>query len=227
MRERNFYKGIVWTLAFCLLVAAVVRRGGDYAKERTTYGFLIQAKEELTADIVEEFRKLSGIRRFTPTDTAAVTIRIGTYAMETDMMGIDFETYPVKWERLSEEAERGAGNVPLLFFGKDAFFSLVDSNGYAPLKRQVEKWMNAYQALDVTVADENGRERKAKICGILERPGSGVCMEKRQMKEAFGGCVHTAGGFLAIDGCKNTETARGLLEDAGFVVEEACVLQGF
>lgn len=233
MKGRNIYKDLVFLAAFCALVLAAARVGSAYATERKTYGFLIQAPKELTSEAADELRKLSGICRFLPAETAAVTIRIGTYEIETEVMGLDFDEYPIKWDSppgILKEAQNGhaakakesntwkipMGNTPLLFFGREIFSSFADPNGYAPLKSQTEKWMNEYQTLDVKVTDESGRERNAKICGILRSPGDKICMAKRQMREVFGESAHTAGGFLEIYGYKNMEKARGLLEAAGF-----------
>ena len=58
-----------------------------------------------------------------------------------------------------------------------------------------------------------------RICGILSDPGDRVCMDKVQMKEAFFGLFHTAGGFMEIYGQKNMKKARSILEAAGFVTE--------
>ena len=227
MKRRNIYKDIVWLAVICAVVFSAVRWSGAYAMEQKAYGVQIQAQKDLTGEMVSELRKLSGICRFLPTDTAAVTIQIGTYVMETEVMGVDLTEYPLQWEALAGASDKpGAsgkwrvsmGNTPLLFFGKETFSSFVDSNGRAPLKSQEKKKKKEYQKLEVTVTDENGTKRTAKICGILLRPDNQICMEKRQMQEVFGGCFRTAGGLLEIYGYKNMEKARGLLEDAGFAV---------
>ena len=233
MKKHNIYKGIVWIFIFCFLVSKGIRFGEEYAKEQKTYGFCIQNDKDLTADVIEEFRKLSGILSFQPTDTAAVTIELGGYTLQTEMLGLDFGEFPLKWKWLpgnskSGEAKEGEsfseismGNTPLLFFGAEVFSSFADRSGYPPLKSQVEKWMEQCQTLELAVTDESGRERKAKICGILSWPKDKVCMDKTQMKEAFGSFSHTAGGYLEIHGKTNMEKARELLEGAGFATQDS------
>lgn len=232
MKKRNIYKDIVWLAVFCIFVSKGINWGKAYVKEQKTYDFHIQGNQELTADIIEEFRKLSGICSFAPTDTAAVTIRLGSYTLDTEITGLDLEEYPLKWKHLPGISKSGTknegemqatismGNTPVLFFGAEVFSSFSDASGYPPLKSQVEKWIEQYETLDLTVTDAGGWERKAKICGILSRPGDKVCMDKIQMKEVFGRCSHTAGGFMEIHGYKNMEKARGLLESAGFAVND-------
>lgn len=233
MKKRNIYKDIVWLAFFCIFVSKGITWGKAYVKEQKTYGFHIQSDQNITADIVEEFRKLSGICSFAPTDTAAVTIRLGSYTLDAEITGLDLVEYPLKWKRLPGISESGTkkeeemqatismGNMPVLFFGAEAFSSFADASGYPPLKSQVEKWIEQYETLDLTVTDASGQERKAKICGILSRPGDKVCMDSIQMKEVFGSCSHTAGGFMEIHGYKNMEKAHKLLEGAGFVVNDS------
>lgn len=232
MKKRNIYKDIVWIAVFCMLLSKGIGCGKAYAKEQKTYGFWIQTEKDLTADVIEEFRKLSGICSFEPVDMIPVTIAIGNYTFQTELSGLDFEEYPLNWKQLSgslesdtknageRQAKISVGNMPVLFFGEEVFSFFSDAHGYPPLKSQVEKWMEQYQTLELTVTDENGREQKAKICGILSRPKDKVCMEKSQMQEVFGSFSRTTGGFLRIHGYQNKKKARGLLENAGFVVQD-------
>lgn len=233
MKKRNIYKDIVWIAIFCMLLSKGIGWGKAYAKEQKTYGFWIQTEKDLTADVIEEFRKFSGICSFRPSDTADVTISLGSYTLQTKLEGLDLSVNSLKWMRLlgleesgaAEEGEKRAvfsmGRTPALFFGKDAFFSFADKSGYPPLKSQVEKWLEQYGTLELIVTDESGRERKAKICGILSQPEDKICMDISQMKEIFYKSSHTAGGFMKIQGYKNMKKARGLLENAGFVTQDA------
>lgn len=221
MKERNIYKDIVWAVLFCIIAAAAARWGREYARENRAYGFRIQAAEDLKTEIVEEFRKISGFCRFLPAKTAWVTIQIDTYTMQTEVIGVDIRQYPVKWEKMSgAQEEITVGNTPLLFFGKDAFTALEDQMGYAPLESKIEQWIQEYPTLTVSMTDENGQKRTAKICGILSQPENKIYMDHRQMREVFGTASHCNGGFLEIYGYKNTKKARGLLEDAGFITED-------
>lgn len=233
MKKRNIYKDLVWAAALLFLLSKGIGLGKAYVREQKTYSFHIRADKDLTADMLEEFRKLPGICSFEPMDTAAVTISLGSYTLQTELIGLDLETYPLKWQRIPGRLESAGekegtskavismGNTPALFFGEEAFSFFTDKSGYPPLKSQVEKWMEQYQTLELRVADEEGRERRAKICGILSDPKDMVCMDKTQMKETFGGLVHAAGGFMETYGHKNMEKARGLLESAGFLTQDS------
>lgn len=222
MKKHNIYRDIIWLAVFCIVTSKGIGWAKEYAKEQKIYSFCIQADKDLTESIIEEFRKISGICSFVPSDTADVSITIENYTLQTEVMGFDFEEYPFKWEKvpdgLKSHSKISMGNMPVLFFGSETFSLFADQRGYPPLKSQIEKWTEQYQKLNVTVTDESGREQKARICGILSKPGDKVCMDKNQMREVFGSCLHTAGGFMEIYGYTNMKKARGLLENAGFVV---------
>ena len=233
MKKRNIYKDIEWFAVFCIFITKGIGWGKEYVKEQKNYSFHIQTEQDLTADIIEEFRKLSGILSFASVDTVPVTIRLGSYTLDTEIAGLDLKEYSLKWKQISGMSETdikkakitqttiAVGNMPVLFFGAETFSSFADAGGYPPSKSQVEKWLKQYDTLDLTVTDADGQERKAKICGILSQPEDKVCMDQIQLKEVFGSCLHTAGGFMEIHGHKNMEKARGLLENAGFVVQDA------
>ncbi len=217
MKKHNFYRDIVWISLFCVVAALAAGWGRAYKKEQKSYGFRIWSGGELTADMTEEFKKLAGICRFEPMDTMTAELRLSNYTLETEVVGVDLLEYPLKWNDVMSEIPMGG--TPAFFFGTETFASFTDGNGVGPGKSQIEKWMKQYQTLELTVKDENGRERKARICGILSDPGDRVCMDKVQMKEAFFGLFHTAGGFMEIYGQKNMKKARSILEAAGFVTE--------
>lgn len=216
MNERNVYKCIVWLAFFCILASAGVKRARAYLKERETYGFLIEANGDLTSEIVSEFQNLTGILKFEPADTVAVTIRLGVYTLQTELTGVDFMEYCLKWEEA--EPKITVNGRLSLFLSEEIFSSFTDKNGYSPTKSQTEKWMQDYSSLKLTVLDENGQEKEAKICGILKWPDNKVCMDKKQMKELFGKSSHTRGGYMKIYGYRNMKRARSILEAAGFVI---------
>lgn len=232
MKNHNIYKDIVWLAVLLFFISKGVGWGKDYAKERKDYGLQIQADQDLTAYMIGEFQKLSGICGFRPTDTAAVTIEFEGYSLQTELTGVDLEEYPLKWERLSGLQESGRleaggvqtavfmGRTPAFFFGSETFYAFTDKRGRPPLKSQVEMWMERYETLEMTVTDEGGRKRKTKICGILAQPEDKICMDIAQMKETFGRFSHTSGGFMKISGYKNMKKARVILESAGFMIQD-------
>lgn len=217
MKNRNIYKDIVILAALSLLLSFVVKEIKSWKKEESFYGFTIQADSDLTEEIGREFQNISGLLEFEPADTVKVTLKLKEYAMETELFGIDLEEYPLKWEKA--ENEIFLGNRASLFFGKESFQLFTDQNGLAPNKSQIEKWIQEYQKLELTVIDENGNEKKAAISGILKDPAHKICMEKKQMTELFESTVHTKGGYMKIYGYQNTKKAKELLENAGFLVE--------
>ncbi|MCI8485396.1 MAG: hypothetical protein HFH41_13820 [Lachnospiraceae bacterium] len=217
MKNRNIYKDIVILTVLSLLLSFAVKEIKSWKKEESFYGFTIQLDSDLTEEIGKEFQKISGLSEFEPADTIKVTLRLKEYAMETELLGIDLEEYPLKWEK--GESEIFLGNRASLFFGKESFQLFTDQNGLAPNKSQIEKWIQEYQKLDLIVIDENGREKKAGVSGILKNPDHKICMEKNQMGELFEDAVRTKGGYMEIYGYQNAEKAKELLEKAGFIVE--------
>lgn len=217
MQQRNIYKDIVLlgVLAFGLVFLS--GKAKEWMREQKLYGLAIQAGADLTVDTVEEFGNISGLVRFEPVATANVTVTVGNFSMETELSGIDLESYPLVWEESAGEAP--LGNTAILFLGVGCFDGLTDSLGYSPGRSQVEKWKQGYLELDVILTDENGRERDAKICGLLKEPGNKICMEKRQLTELFGGSARTKGGYMELYGYQAAEQAKKLLEGAGFLVE--------
>lgn len=218
MKKRNWYRDIVFLLALCALAWATTGQIKAYCREQASYSCSIQSDGDLTEAIVGQMRGLRGILRFEPADTVFVTIRLETYVLETELAGVDLDSYPLRFRNAPDSIV--ICNAPQLFLGKEMFSMFADKNGHSPENSQIEKWIREYPSLELFVTDENGRERKARICGILESPEDMICMEKGQMEEVFGKCAHVSGGFLEIRGNKNMEKARKLLEDAGFAVRE-------
>lgn len=217
MKNRNIYKDIVTCAVICALAAFFIKIGKACMQELKFYGFVIQSETELTADMGKELQNISGICQFEPMDTASVTIRLEEYTLETELMGINLEEYPLKWKDAKEKII--LGNTAALFFGESSFSSFVDKNGCSPGKNQIQSWIAGYQELSLTITDETGRVQKAGIFGILAEPQSRVCMDKSQMKEIFGDSARTTGGYMKIQGNSNTKKAKKLLESSGFLVE--------
>ena len=96
MKKRNIYKDIVWFAVFCIFITKGIGWGKEYVKEQKNYSFHIQTEQDLTADIIEEFRKLSGILSFASVDTVPVTIRLGSYTLDTEIAGLDLKEYSLK-----------------------------------------------------------------------------------------------------------------------------------
>lgn len=174
----------------------------------------------MTVEMVKELKKLTGIRQFEPEDTVSVTVYLGNYALETEMVGIDLAKYPLRWK--SALPEVAMGNTPALFLGEEVLSFFSDQRGHSPGKSEIKAWMERYQEVELTIADENGRRIKANFCGILMQPGDKICMEKNQMEEIFSDQARVRGGFLIIQGYQNAKKAGGLLEDAGISAEEIC-----
>ena len=218
MKKRNWYRDIVFLFALCALAWAATGQIKAYCREQASYRCSIQSDGDLTEAIVGQMRGLGGILRFEPVDTMLVTIRLETYVLETELSGVDLESYPLRFK--SVRASIAICNTPQLFLGKEMFLMFTDKNGRSPGNSQIEKWIREYPSLELFVTDENGCERKARACGILESPDDMICMEKGQMEEVFGKCAHVSGGFLEIRGNSNMEKACKLLKDAGFAVRE-------
>ena len=218
MKERNIYKTIVIIAAVFFAVVFARGRIKLWLREQKSYGFIIRSQSELTEGIVGEFVNLRGLMQFLPSAFASVTLKLEEYTLEAELVGIYPEEYPLKWEAVKETAS--LSNTAALFLGKECFAAFTDQNGYGPTKSQIERWIAHYEDLSIVVLDQTGQEKKAKVFGILAEPEGLACMDKKQMEEVFGGVCQVRGGYMQIHGYRNGKTAKRVLEDAGFSVEE-------
>lgn len=216
MRERNLYKDIVIGAAALILTVCGVQLCSAYGKEQKSYVFAIQSETELTEALVEEIKKISGICWFEPVSSAMVTIQLEEYTLETNLLGVDLETFPLNFQEAEERIVMG--NASALFFGADVFPMFSDQNGKSPGQRQVQIWIKQREKLTVSIMDESGCRRTGKIFGILKSPEAVVCMDENQMKENFGKSCRTTGGYIEIRGYQNMEKAKDTLERGGFTV---------
>lgn len=217
MKERNIYKNIVVCILIGWILFFLYGQWQSYWKEQKVYELSIQSDSDLTQETAEEFKKISGILRFEPADTVRLTVKLGEYSMETELLGMDLQEFSGEWKEVTETFS--LGNTPVLFFGTDSFQGFSDRQGYPPSKGQMERWKKDYQKLDLKVQDETGRERNGKICGILKEPSDRIFMDKTQMAEIFADYVHTRGGHMEIYGYRNAKGAEELLEQAGFMID--------
>ena len=95
MRKRNLYKDIVHGAAILLLAAVCFHVYKDYQKEHNLYRVTIQSGQELTGKDAEELQNITGLVRFEPVSSAAVTLKMEGYTLETRLDGVDLETYPL------------------------------------------------------------------------------------------------------------------------------------
>lgn len=218
MGEKNIYKNIVIGTVILILAVCCVNLYKSYLKEQKSYTFSIQSETELTEAAVEEMKKISGICRFEPVTSVMVTIQLGEYTLETRLLGVDLETFPLRFRE--GEGRIVMGNTSALFFGAKVFSLFSDENGKSPGQRQIKIWMEQRQELTVTITDESGRGKTGKIFGILESPETVIYMDKNQLEENFGEYCRTSGGYMEIYGYQNMKKARDVLEGGGFTVEE-------
>ena len=222
MGKRNIYKDIVITgvLVLCIFFLAGKAKGWRQAQELC--GMSMQSGSELTAEIIAELEKLPGMVLFLPADIAIGKLELEGYTLETEIMGIRLEEYPLQWETAQPQIR--LGNTPMLFLGKECFASFQDQYGHPPTKSQIEKWQQGYSQLELALTDENGYSQTARICGILKSPAAKIYMEKAQMEENFGQLSRAKGGYLQIQGRQNAKKAQELLEGAGFQAAEEAPL---
>lgn len=217
MKGRNLYKDIVITAMICLLFLFAKNQIKSWMREQKTYGFYLQTNVNLTSDIVKEFQKFFGICQFEAIESTTVLIYLDEFSMETEVIGLNLEKYPLQWKDV--EQKMPLGNTAVLFLGTESFFSFSDQNGVAPTKSKIEEWMSQYQKLEVTIADQNGNKKKAKICGILKEPDNKVCMDKRQIQQLFADTICIKSGYMEVYGYQNTKDAQETLESSGFMIE--------
>lgn len=218
MRNRNIYKDIVMLAAWCLCIAAIVQAAGFWLRQQKSYGLSLQSGTELTEGIVKEIGKIEGVYAFIPISSCNVKLRLEEYEMETQVLGIDLDSYPLKWKQAQEEFT--LGNTVVLFFGQETFSAFADEYGNCPGKSEIAQWMEQYKELELKVTDDGGRERPAKIGGILAEPSAGLFMSGSQMQEIYQPVARTSGGCAKIRGEKNLQRAKELLSGAGFQIEE-------
>ncbi len=218
MRKRNLYKDIVHGAAILLLAAVCFHVYKDYQKEHNLYRVTIQSGQELTGKDAEELQNITGLVRFEPVSSAAVTLKMEGYTLETRLDGVDLETYPLDWKKT--EGEVSLGNTAALFLGEDVFQAFLDQHGFAPNQGQIKKWKENYGELSVELTDEAGRVAHGRIFGIIKSPGQMACMDQSQMEEIFQASSKEMGGYMEVYGHKHMEQARAALESGGFMVEE-------
>lgn len=217
MTQRNIYKNIVFVALGCILAAWLVKGISFWKHQQKTFVCTVQSGAELTEDVVKEMDKITGLYEFTPTASCTISLRLEEYTMEAVLTGINLDFYPLEWK--AAETEIRKGNAPLLFFGKNAFQGFVDSNGNSPGKSQILEWIDHYQELDLVLTEEDGRVKRGKISGILEEPESGIYMDGGQMQEIYGALAKVTGGCMKIQGQRNMDKAKEILEQGGFQVE--------
>lgn len=218
MKKRNLYKDLVLCVLVCLLAAAVYQGIKTGQKERKSYGFTVTAQSAWTQQDVSELKKLRGILKFQPADSINVTVELDGYTLETELKGICLEDYPLKWQ--AAEQTYPMGNTPILFVGKDCFGSFADANGNKPGRSEIRGWTEGYQELQVTVTDETGEMKNARIGGILKNPDGSICMERGQMEEIWGRTAQAREGYIEIFGYSNMERAKEALMESGVVCGE-------
>ena len=217
MKNRNIYKDIVFLAIGCMMTAFLVWAGNFWLQQQKTYEIIIRSQEELTEEIVTELSKIEGLYQFTPSASCHVTLKLDEYTLETSVTGVVFEHYPVEWSSVQKEIVLGGS--PVLFFGEEAFASFADDNGNAPGRGRISSWTEKFQELELTVTDESGRERRARIGGVLKTPSSGIFMSMSQMQEIYASSTSISGGSAKIQGCCNLKKAQEILSGAGFQVE--------
>lgn len=217
MGKRNIYKDIVCIAVGGILIMLAVHAGSFWMQQRKTCEAILQSQSELTEHVVKEIGKLEGVYGFVPTSTCNVKIRLQEYVLETTLTGVDVSNYPLKWKAAQEEIR--LANTPVLFFGQESFAAFADNNGNNPGRSRIAEWIEKYQELQLTVTGEDGRERGAKIGGIVEEPSSGIYMGQSQMAGLYGAAMQTTGGCVKIRGESNLQSAKEILSQAGFQIE--------
>ncbi len=217
MKKRNLYKDIVMLAAGVLCLWLSLRGVDFWLRQQRDYEISIRLEAGLTEEVVKEIGKIEGVRAFAPFLSCNIRLRLQEYTLETQVLGIDLDSYPLKWKQAQEEIT--LGNTVVLFVGREAFSSLADDHGNSPGKSEIAQWMEQYQELELTLTDDKGRERKANIGGIVEEPSTGLYMSGEQMQELYPAFARKNGGCVKIRGEKNMQKAKEILSGAGFLLE--------
>lgn len=213
MKKHNYYKDVVLCLIIILLMAAVQTKIKQCQKEQKRYHFTAASQTAWTKRDVAQLKKLNGILKFEPVASVNAVIKLGCYTLETELKGICLEEYPIRLQ--SSEHTYDLGNTPLLFIGKDCLASFADAHGNAPAKSELDSWTQNYQTLTLTITDDAGNEKSARIGGILKEPCGSVCMEQTQMQAIWGRDIKMNEGYIEIQGYQNMKHAKEVLEGCG------------
>lgn len=217
MKKGNIYKDIVYLALGYFLIVWAVQGVGFWRQQQETFSLQLRSQSELTETVVRELEKLPGLYGFMPTVSCKVTLKLEEYTMETVVTGIDLKSYPLEWKTAQREIRKGS--APNLFLGKESFQAFTDKNGNGPGKSQISEWISHYQELDIKLIQDSGQEAGGKISGILEEPSAGIYMDGKQQQEICGESARIMGGVLKIQGKRNMEEAKKILEGSGFLVE--------
>lgn len=217
MRKRNLYKDIVMLAVGVLCLWLSLYVVDFWLRQQRSYEMPIRLEADLTEEMVKEIGKIEGVRAFTPFLSCNSKIRLQEYTLETQVLGIDLNSYPLKWKQAQEEIT--LGNTAVLFVGRETFSAFADDHGNSPGKSEIAQWMGRYQELELTLTDDKGRERKASIGGIMEEPSNGLYMSGKQMQELYPAFARKTGGCVKIRGEENMQRAKEILSGAGFLVE--------
>lgn len=218
MRNRNVYKDIVNCAAMVLIGIFCFHLYKDYQKEHKLYHFTIQSGQGLTGKDTAEIKNISGLVRFEPVSSVAITLKLEGYTLETRLEGVDLESYPLDWKKT--EGKISLGTTAVLFLGEDVFQLFSDIHGFCPDKGQIRKWQENYGDLSVELTDGKGHVEQGRVSGILKSPGQMVCMDKGQLEEIFQKSCKVTGGYMEVYGYRNMEQAKDALERGGLTAEE-------
>ena len=217
MEKRNVYKDMVFFVLACFSMIQLVNIMNFWMQQQKSFNLILQSESELTEATVKEMEKITGLYQFTPAYSCNLSFQLEEYTMDSDLTGINLDDYPLQWKSMQDKMVMG--NTLALFFGTDVFASFVDHNGNAPGRSQIVEWIERYQELELTVADQKGQVWKGKISGILEKPAQEIYMDRGQMQKIFDKSAKTTGGLAKIQGQQNMKQAREILSEAGFVAE--------
>lgn len=217
MRKRNLYKDIVFLAAGCLCMLGLIQGVGFWLRQQKSCELIIQSETDLTEELVAQIGKMEGVFAFFPCASCKIRLRLDEYSMETSAVGVDLEEFPFQWEALQEE--HVLGSTPVLFVGQEVFSAFTDDHGNGAGAGRIAQWKENYAGLELVAADESGRERSARIGGILKEPAAGIYMSGTQMQELYASSAKTTGGCLKIRGERNRDRAKELLGEAGFLAE--------
>lgn len=139
-------------------------------------------------DILEQAKKLPGIRSLTPVYEFPARLRADGFTMEATFTGVEMDELQMK---AKQAAPTPLGSTPVLLLGEKSLSGMTDVNGQ-PIseKRRKELLENCmelewqYQLVNISqngqVPTEDANWKPCRIAGLLSEPSEGIYLPSYQ-----------------------------------------------
>lgn len=171
---------------------------------------------EYTEELLEQARKIPGIRSISPVLEIPVRLRVNGYSVNTVFTGLDLEEALLN---LAWAQETAVGDCPVLVLGGKSLDALTDENGYAISEAQQKKLLEGLdrQQFEYCLETDQSPEetadwRECRIAGILNETDDHIFIpyDQAQKLGISGGMPGKAEKILlTVQGKRQMELAKG------------------